>query len=266
MIADFGIALAVGAAGGSRLTETGLSLGTPFYMSPEQATGDQNVGPLSDTYALAAVLYEMLTGDPPYIGSTAQAVLGKILQGAPVSATEVRKSIPANVDAALRCALEKLPADRFTGAQDFAKALADPGFRYGELVGAEAAAGAGPWNRLTGGFAATTAIFALALGWALLRPEAPRAVERFSLAAPEAWGPTAQFSVSPDGSAVVFSESLKALPSSSSGGWTTFLRIPCPVRKAEPGPSYLRTAGGRVRRRGSAQGYAATGRGGANRG
>ena len=117
--------IAVGAAGGGRLTETGLSLGTPYYMSPEQATGDQHIGPPSDTYALAAVLYEMLTGDPPYVGSTAQAVLGKIIQGAPVSATQIRKSVPANVDAAIRKALEKLPADRFTGAQDFAKALAE---------------------------------------------------------------------------------------------------------------------------------------------
>ena len=123
VVADFGIALAVGAAGGNRLTETGLSLGTPFYMSPEQATGDQVVGPASDTYALACVLYEMLVGEPPYLGNTAQAVLGKIIQGAPVSATALRKSIPANVDAAVRKALETLPADRFTGAQDFARAL-----------------------------------------------------------------------------------------------------------------------------------------------
>ena len=132
VVADFGIALAVGAAGGSRLTETGLSVGTPFYMSPEQATGDQQVGPPSDTYALAAVLYEILVGDPPYVGSTAQAVLGKIIAGAPVSATQIRKSVPTNVDAAIRKALEKLPADRFKGAQEFARALADPAFRHGE--------------------------------------------------------------------------------------------------------------------------------------
>ena len=76
VISDFGIALAVGAAGGHRLTETGLSLGTPHYMSPEQATGDGNVGPATDMYALGCVLYEMLVGEPPYIGSTAQAILG----------------------------------------------------------------------------------------------------------------------------------------------------------------------------------------------
>ena len=94
LIADFGIALAVGAAGGSRLTETGLSVGTPFYMSPEQATGDQAVGGSTDTYALGVMLYEMLTGDPPYMGSTAQAVLGQIIAGKPVSATEHRPLDP----------------------------------------------------------------------------------------------------------------------------------------------------------------------------
>ncbi len=125
VVGDFGIALAVGAAGGTRLTETGLSVGTPFYMAPEQATGDQVIGPASDIYALACVLYEMLIGEPPYPGNTAQAVLGKIIQGLPVSATAVRKSIPANVDGAIQKALERLPADRFTGAQDFAKALGD---------------------------------------------------------------------------------------------------------------------------------------------
>src|SRR5210317_210410 len=109
LVADFGIALAVGAASGSRLTETGLSVGTPYYMSPEQATGDQALGPASDTYALACVLYEMLVGEPPYPGNTAQAVLGKIIQGLPVSATAARRSIPFNVDSAIRKALEKLP-------------------------------------------------------------------------------------------------------------------------------------------------------------
>ena len=123
LVADFGIALAVGAAGGGRLTETGLSLGTPYYMSPEQATGDQVVGASTDTYALGSVLYEMLVGEPPYPGTTAQSVLGKIIAGKPVSATDERPSIPANVDAAVRKALEKLPADRFTSAQEFVRAL-----------------------------------------------------------------------------------------------------------------------------------------------
>ena len=123
VISDFGIALAVGAAGGGRLTETGLSLGTPHYMSPEQATGDQAVGASADTYALGSVLYEMLVGEPPYPGTTAQAVLGKIIAGKAVSVTEHRSSVPANVDAAVRKAIERLPADRFTSALEFTKVL-----------------------------------------------------------------------------------------------------------------------------------------------
>jgi serine/threonine-protein kinase len=141
VISDFGIALAVGAAGGGRLTETGLSLGTPHYMSPEQATGDQSVHSTTDIYALGCVLYEMLVGEPPYTGSTAQAILGKIIQAQPASATEARRSVPAHVDAAIRKALEKLAADRFSTAREFATALADPRFRHGEPEGVGAAAG-----------------------------------------------------------------------------------------------------------------------------
>ena len=128
VISDFGIALAVGVAGGGRLTETGLSLGTPHYMSPEQATGDQHLGPATDIYALGCVLYEMLVGAPPYMGRTAQAVLGKILVGETPSASAERSSVPANVDAAIAKALEKVPADRFSTAAKFSEALADGSF------------------------------------------------------------------------------------------------------------------------------------------
>ena len=167
VISDFGIALAVGAAGGGRLTETGLSLGTPHYMSPEQATGDQAVGSATDTYALGSVLYEMLVGDPPYAGSTAQAVLGKIIAGKPVSATDERPSIPANVDAAVRKALEKLPADRFTSAQEFTRALDDPGFRYGESVGVGALHSGAVWKRVSVATTALAIVFAAITVWAL---------------------------------------------------------------------------------------------------
>ena len=131
VISDFGIALAVGAAGGGRLTETGLSLGTPHYMSPEQATGDQHVGPATDIYALGCVLYEMLVGEPPYMGATAQAVLGAILAGEIPSSRAKRATVPANVDAVITKALEKVPADRFTAAGRCADALADSAFRHG---------------------------------------------------------------------------------------------------------------------------------------
>ena len=135
-VADFGIALAVAQAGGGRVTETGFSVGTPHYMSPEQATGDRDVDPRTDVYALGCVLYEMLVGDPPYQGSTAQAVLAKILMDPTPASTRVCVSIPPNVDAAIRKALEKLPADRFTSAQEFSKALGDAGFRHGEEAAA----------------------------------------------------------------------------------------------------------------------------------
>ncbi|HUP52353.1 MAG TPA: protein kinase [Longimicrobiales bacterium] len=207
LVADFGIALAVGAAGGSRLTETGLSVGTPYYMSPEQATGDQMVGPASDTFALACVLYEMLVGEPPYPGNTAQAVLGKIIQGLPVSATAVRRSVPVNVDAAIRRALEKLPADRFTDAKGFVKALADPSFRHGEADAAAALAGRS-WTALTSGVTAAAVVFAGLAAWGWLRPPPPAAMARFAtpfLQDQEPLG-TGQgaFDISDDGSFVVY--------------------------------------------------------------
>ncbi len=169
-VADFGIALAVAQAGGGRVTETGLSLGTPHYMSPEQATGDRDVDSRTDVYALGCVLYEMLVGGPPYTGSTAQAVLGEILTSDPVWASKKRGSVPSNVDAAIRKALEKLPADRFTGAQDFAKALADPGFGHGDEAAAGVSVGRGLWNPLSMGLGALALVFAFGFGWALLRP------------------------------------------------------------------------------------------------
>jgi len=140
-VSDFGIALAVEAGTGTRLTETGLSLGTPYYMSPEQATGDRKVGPRSDIYSLGCVLYEMLTGDPPYTGSSAQAILGRIIQGDAPSPSEARPSVPTNVDCATRKALEKIPADRFGNARSFSQALDNPAFRHGAEKPSEPAAG-----------------------------------------------------------------------------------------------------------------------------
>ena len=130
LVADFGIALAVAQAGTGRITETGLSLGTPHYMSPEQATGDRDVDPRSDVYALGCVLYEMLAGQPPFSATTAQAVLVKILTADAPSITSERRTVPPNVAAALAQALEKLPADRFTSAAEFATALGDESFTY----------------------------------------------------------------------------------------------------------------------------------------
>ncbi len=128
MVADFGIALAVSAAAGGRMTETGLSLGTPHYMSPEQATAEKDLTGRSDVYSLASVLYEMLTGDPPHTGSSAQQIIMKIVTEEAAPVTKLRRSVPPNVAAAVAKALEKLPADRFESAKAFADALADPSF------------------------------------------------------------------------------------------------------------------------------------------
>ena len=129
VVADFGIALAASRSdGGTRMTETGMSLGTPHYMSPEQAMGDREITPRADIYALGCVLYEMLTGEPPFVGASAQAIIGRVLTEDPRSLTAQRKTIPPNVDDAVRVALAKLPADRFASAREFSEAIAKPGF------------------------------------------------------------------------------------------------------------------------------------------
>ncbi len=128
LVADFGIALALKAAGGDRLTETGLSLGTPHYMSPEQAMGDRDVDARSDVYALGAMLYEMLAGEPPHSGNSIQAILSRVLTEDPRPLGDLRHSVPTNIAMAVEKALAKVPADRFASAADFATALKDPGF------------------------------------------------------------------------------------------------------------------------------------------
>jgi serine/threonine-protein kinase len=143
MVMDFGIALAVSAAAGGRMTETGLSLGTPHYMSPEQATADKQITARSDVYSLATVLYEMLTGSPPHLGGSAQQIIMKIVTETPAPVTRMRKSVPPNVAMAVAKALEKLPADRFTTAAEFAAALANRAFATSASPGSAAALGSG---------------------------------------------------------------------------------------------------------------------------
>ena len=127
MVADFGIALAVSAAGGSRLTQTGMSLGTPQYMSPEQALGEGGVDARSDVYSLACVTYEMLAGEPPHVGRTAQAIMAKVITQQASRLSAGRDTIPSHVDSTVHKALQKLPADRFASVADFAEALVKPG-------------------------------------------------------------------------------------------------------------------------------------------
>jgi len=123
LVADFGIALAVRAAGGERVTESGLTLGTPEYMSPEQAAGDRLIDARSDVYSWAAVIYEMLVGEPPHTARTVQALIAKLLTEPPQHLRSRRPSVPEHVEAAVLKGLEKLPADRLGTAGELADAL-----------------------------------------------------------------------------------------------------------------------------------------------
>jgi serine/threonine protein kinase/tetratricopeptide (TPR) repeat protein len=123
LVADFGIARAIG-GGEEQLTQTGTSIGTPAYMSPEQAAGDRHLDARTDIYSLACVLYEMLAGEPPYTGPTMQALVAKRLTGEVPRVRQVRPAVPENVEQAIVRALAPVPADRFPSAAEFARALA----------------------------------------------------------------------------------------------------------------------------------------------
>ncbi|HTS90128.1 MAG TPA: protein kinase [Gemmatimonadales bacterium] len=217
LVADFGIALAASKAGGTRMTETGMSLGTPTYMSPEQAMGEREITPRSDVYALGCVLYEMLLGEPPFTGPTAQAIVAKVMTAAPTSLTTQRKSIPPQVEAAVFTALEKLPADRFASAKEFADALGDP--RYTAAGRPEAATGLSPRGatispRLLVAALAVVAslLIVAAIGW--LRPVPAPATSRQRVTlwhtalgqflSPGVVFEGTQAAIAPDGSSIVF--------------------------------------------------------------
>ena len=214
VVADFGIALALSAAAGSRLTETGLSLGTPQYMSPEQATGDRLIDARSDIYSLGAVLYEMLAGEPPHTGPTVQSVIAKVVRDRPRPLRELRESVPPHVEAAVLKALAKLPADRFQTAAQFVDALARPGWSGVSAAAAPDSAAAAPnLGRRALREVAPLAVAAIATSlalWVSVRPRpepTARPVARFSLVLPPSaplaeGGPTV--ALSPDGSRIVY--------------------------------------------------------------
>jgi serine/threonine-protein kinase len=123
LVADFGIALAISGRHGERITATGMAVGTPAYMSPEQSSADQELDERTDLYALGSVCYEMLAGEPPFTGPTAQAVIAKRLSQPPPSLRTLRKSVPVALDAAVRRSLAPIPADRFATTAEFSRAL-----------------------------------------------------------------------------------------------------------------------------------------------
>jgi eukaryotic-like serine/threonine-protein kinase len=198
LVADFGIALAVQQAGGSRMTQTGLSLGTPQYMSPEQAMGERTIDARSDVYALGAVTYEMLTGEAPFTGVSVQAIVAKVLTERPMHPTSVRDTIPRHVEAAVLAALAKLPADRQAGVGEFASQLS--GATPGALIEAEhtrrdtGTTPHGPRQTATAlqrarallGVASVIALAALgAVTWLVTRPTREAPVRIFELALPD---------------------------------------------------------------------------------
>ena len=212
LVADFGIALAASKAG-TRMTETGMSLGTPHYMSPEQAMGEREITGRSDVYALGCVLYEMLTGDPPFTGSTAQAIVARVVTEVPRPLQPQRHTIPPHVEAAVLRALEKLPADRFATAAQFAEALARPGATTRIATESRPAAPRQRTARATLAALAPWAVAILALAAAALvalhRPATPaRQIVRFDIQLPRdaepvgATGSTIAFS--PQGAEVVY--------------------------------------------------------------
>ena len=208
LVADFGIALAVSSAGGTRMTETGMSLGTPHYMSPEQAMGEREITARSDVYALGCVTYEMLLGEPPFTGPTAQAIIAKVMTGEPASLTAQRKSVPQAVEDAVLTALAKLPADRFGSAAEFATALRGEGAGATTARRVAAPAASPVALRVVSVIAGLAVLAAAALAMKGRRP-APRPVTRFTLDLPDlrvnhtGYYGTA-FAIARDGSRIAF--------------------------------------------------------------
>jgi serine/threonine-protein kinase len=213
LVADFGIALAVQQAGGQRMTQTGLSLGTPQYMSPEQAMGEKSVDRRTDIYALGAVTYEMLSGEPPFTGPTVQAIVAKLLTDEPRSLVALRRSVPAVVDAAVLHALEKLPADRMASAREFAAALDGDGSSRSAATRALKARAPSPrLERLPIALSVLTIGALLLAGWQWLaaRRERPQPSVSFAVDLPSDLRVTAReltgasVAVSSDGKTIAF--------------------------------------------------------------
>jgi eukaryotic-like serine/threonine-protein kinase len=204
LVADFGIALAVSHAGGNRMTETGLSLGTPGYMSPEQATGERGLDARSDVYSLGCLLYEMLAGEPPHTGPTVQAIIAAVVTKEPERLSVRRRSVPPNIDAAVHKALAKLPADRFATADAFVRAISDPtsAAATAAVSGFAPAAVAPPKSRRSALLAGALFLLLIAVaasGW--MRPREQPFMNRYVFAPP----PTQAVSTAANGGRIAIS-------------------------------------------------------------
>ncbi len=201
LVADFGIALAASRTGGSRMTETGMSLGTPHYMSPEQAMGERELDARTDVYALGCVLYEMLSGEPPFDGPTPQAIVARVLTEAPRSLRVLRPSVPIEVDATVVRALEKLPADRFSSAAEFAAALTEEQGTRAHRREPTRLPAHPPTLLLVGAVLVTGALAA----WGWLRPREEAGVSRLEVALEDFYTDSDDApAVSPDGRTLIF--------------------------------------------------------------
>jgi serine/threonine protein kinase/Tol biopolymer transport system component len=209
IVADFGIALALTQAGGQRMTQSGLSLGTPSYMSPEQAVGERAITARSDIYSLGAVTYEMLSGEPPFTGPTVQAVVSRVMTEEPRPLASQRRNVPAQVEAAVARALQKVPADRFASAHEFADALNNPSFATSSATAARVTTATRRDRRTLYGVSALAAFFLAVAIWGWMRPASSSSVVRYAVALDslEAMSPApywGRLAISHDGSSLAY--------------------------------------------------------------
>jgi eukaryotic-like serine/threonine-protein kinase len=260
LVADFGIALAAARTGGSRMTETGMSLGTPAYMSPEQAMGERALDARTDIYALGCVLYEMLVGDPPHAGSTAQAIVAKVITEKPASIIAHRDRVPEHVEDSVMTALEKLPADRFASAAEFAAALGGRNTRPARTARPAAGApgdSARPrrWAMAAGALVAAGVLFGVAAGWTGRGWSARPVIEapiRFTASFGVLGGDWPYLSIAPDGRRIM-------RPVSDSAGVTRLMVLDLGTGAAASVPGTEHAYGGEFSPRGDWIAFTANG-------